>query len=247
MGDVSISIRAPTPVNASIKDNKSVSADINNVRSVGGTSDYEKLKNKPTLNGVEISGDKISEDYGLSDNVFIAKYGITTGTELDKAYDAGKMIFVIAFMDVYTLSGRYLYSYFSSVRWRYVFSSITTTEQIYGETHTFKTTVKKIEFGWKDSDVETQNGWRRFPDLELADTYDVDERVPVHYGAAYAGKMLSINEDGDIEATENNSGDYGTLDNTPAINGTPLTSGENSLTSLGIGRANNTDVNNLFR
>ena len=44
MGDVSISIRAPTPVKAIIGDNESVSADINNVRSVGGTSDSEKLK-----------------------------------------------------------------------------------------------------------------------------------------------------------------------------------------------------------
>lgn len=30
-----------------------------------GTSDYDELVNKPTLNGVEISGDKTSEDYGI--------------------------------------------------------------------------------------------------------------------------------------------------------------------------------------
>ena len=32
---------------------------------VSGTSDYEKLKNKPHLNGVELVGDKSFEDVGL--------------------------------------------------------------------------------------------------------------------------------------------------------------------------------------
>lgn len=32
---------------------------------VSGTSDYEKLKNKPRLNGVELVGDKSFEDVGL--------------------------------------------------------------------------------------------------------------------------------------------------------------------------------------
>lgn len=32
---------------------------------VSGTSDYEKLKNKPRLNGVELVGNKSFEDVGL--------------------------------------------------------------------------------------------------------------------------------------------------------------------------------------
>ena len=32
---------------------------------VSGTSDYEKLKNKPHLNGVELVGDKSLEDVGF--------------------------------------------------------------------------------------------------------------------------------------------------------------------------------------
>ena len=32
---------------------------------VAGTSDYEKLKNKPHLNGVELVGNKSFEDVGL--------------------------------------------------------------------------------------------------------------------------------------------------------------------------------------
>ena len=30
-----------------------------------GTSDYNEIENKPTINGVEISGDKTAEDYGI--------------------------------------------------------------------------------------------------------------------------------------------------------------------------------------
>lgn len=31
----------------------------------GGTSDYNQLTNKPSINGVTVSGDKTSEDYGI--------------------------------------------------------------------------------------------------------------------------------------------------------------------------------------
>lgn len=37
-----------------------------NIGGGGGTSDYNDLTNKPTLNGVEISGDKTSADYKIS-------------------------------------------------------------------------------------------------------------------------------------------------------------------------------------
>lgn len=32
----------------------------------GGTTDYEKLNNKPSINDVELSGDKSFEDLGIS-------------------------------------------------------------------------------------------------------------------------------------------------------------------------------------
>lgn len=41
--------------------------------------------------------------------------------------------------------------------------------------------------------------------------------------------------------------DYSMLTNLPAINNKPLASGENSLASLGIGRASNAEINNLFK
>lgn len=42
-----------------------VSVQLRGVSGGGGTSDYNMLRNKPTLNGVEIKGNKTSEDYGI--------------------------------------------------------------------------------------------------------------------------------------------------------------------------------------
>lgn len=39
----------------------------------GGTSDYEKLKNKPSINGVELTGNKTTEDLGITDIELITK------------------------------------------------------------------------------------------------------------------------------------------------------------------------------
>ena len=39
----------------------------------GGTSDYEKIKNKPSINGVELIGDKTTEDLGITDVELITK------------------------------------------------------------------------------------------------------------------------------------------------------------------------------
>lgn len=46
-----------------------------NIGGGGGTSDYNDLTNKPTLNGVEISGDKTSADYKISAEVTRVDHG----------------------------------------------------------------------------------------------------------------------------------------------------------------------------
>ena len=46
----------------------------------GGTSNYNDLTNKPTLNGVEISGDKTSEDYKISAQVTQVDHGTADTT-----------------------------------------------------------------------------------------------------------------------------------------------------------------------
>lgn len=65
MAKVSATIRAPTPIIGNIGSREGLTANIGNVRGAGGSSDYNRLRNKPTLNGVEIAGNKTSEDYGI--------------------------------------------------------------------------------------------------------------------------------------------------------------------------------------
>ena len=58
----------------------------------GGTSDYDDLTDKPSINSVTLSGNKSTSDLGL-DQVFIATYGTTTNAQIETAYSAGKMVF----------------------------------------------------------------------------------------------------------------------------------------------------------
>lgn len=58
MDKVTVNIREPQRMTAQFGGVKIIDR--------GGTDDYNELSNKPTLNGVEISGDKTSEDYGIT-------------------------------------------------------------------------------------------------------------------------------------------------------------------------------------
>ena len=51
-----------------------------NIGGAGGTSDYNDLTNKPTLNGVEISGNKTSADYKISAEVTQVDHGTADTT-----------------------------------------------------------------------------------------------------------------------------------------------------------------------
>ena len=58
-------------------------------------SDYDALVNKPQINGVTLVGNNTAEDLGLQpDDIFIAKYGITSFVEIEAALTAGKTCFV---------------------------------------------------------------------------------------------------------------------------------------------------------
>lgn len=46
-----------------------------------GSNDYEKLNNKPKINGVEVVGDKTSSDYGLQDEIEFC-----TNLDIDKLF-----------------------------------------------------------------------------------------------------------------------------------------------------------------
>ena len=58
MDKVTVNIREPQRMTAQF-------GGVKVIERGGGTTDYDKLTNKPTLNGVEISGDKTSKDYGI--------------------------------------------------------------------------------------------------------------------------------------------------------------------------------------
>ena len=68
MDKVTVNLRESNPVRAQINPDKTMSAHIPGVKVIdrGGVTDYNDLTGKPTLNGVEISGDKTSEDYGIT-------------------------------------------------------------------------------------------------------------------------------------------------------------------------------------
>lgn len=51
-----------------------------NIGGGGGTSDYNALTNKPTLNGVEISGNKTSADYKISAEITQVDHGTADTT-----------------------------------------------------------------------------------------------------------------------------------------------------------------------
>lgn len=55
-------------------------AKLKNSGGAGGTSDYNDLTNKPTLNGVEISGNKTSVDYKISAEITRVDHGTADTT-----------------------------------------------------------------------------------------------------------------------------------------------------------------------
>lgn len=63
---LSIRIRDPSGIRIKAGKPPAVAVGFGPVTAGGGTTDYEKLKNLPTLNGVEIRGDKTADDFGIA-------------------------------------------------------------------------------------------------------------------------------------------------------------------------------------
>jgi len=65
----------------------------------GGTRDYNKLKNKPAINGHELVDNQTASDLGLATpddiNIFTARYGVTTENELSAALNDKKYIYAV--------------------------------------------------------------------------------------------------------------------------------------------------------
>lgn len=58
----------------------------------GGSSDYDDLTDKPSINSVTLSGNKTSDDLNIKEP-FYATVGTTTVAQIDAAWTAGKVIF----------------------------------------------------------------------------------------------------------------------------------------------------------
>ena len=57
----------------------------------GGTSDYDSLSNRPQINGVTLTGNKTTLQLHIND-IYIVTYGVTLSTEVESAYQAGKVV-----------------------------------------------------------------------------------------------------------------------------------------------------------
>lgn len=81
---------------------------VDNSESGGGTSDYSNLENKPTINGIELSGNKTAEDLGLKEEDCIVTF---TYNSDEHNYSADKTVDVI--YELYA-SGKNIVGYYDN-------------------------------------------------------------------------------------------------------------------------------------
>lgn len=75
------------------------------VQGGGGTSDYDELSNKPSINSVTLSGNKTSSDLGLADKTVVATTQPAGGMLPDAVYNLGELSGTITFALAAAVSG----------------------------------------------------------------------------------------------------------------------------------------------
>lgn len=65
MDKLTVTIRDPTTLHAQMQEPDHVSATFDNIQQGSGTSDYNKLKNKPKIDGTTLEGDLPLSVFGL--------------------------------------------------------------------------------------------------------------------------------------------------------------------------------------
>lgn len=118
----------------------------------GGTSDYNDLEGKPSLNGVEIVGNKTAEDYGIHGKAFYAEYGEASLQDVLDAIDDGMLPFTIYNQEVYVAgdaTGGDRVQFFScseNAAYEYVFREVEVTSGgwSYQGTKTMESTSLKV-------------------------------------------------------------------------------------------------------
>ena len=98
-GKVSFDIQTPGNVGFDVHPPGSANFDLGNARSTG-TNDYNKLRNKPAINGHELVGNQTASDLGIATpddiNIFTAQYGVTKENELSAALNEKKYIYAVS-------------------------------------------------------------------------------------------------------------------------------------------------------
>ena len=109
----------------------------------GGSSDYSDLTNKPSINGVTLSGNKTSSDLGIP-NIFIATYNVTYSSEITAAIAAGKTIIAV--------KDGMAYNYVDDSDFAYSFVNITNVNQDYSKTQKISVASSTNTNSWSGTD-----------------------------------------------------------------------------------------------
>lgn len=56
------------------------------------SGDYDDLDNKPSINGVTLNGNKSLDDLGIESEIFLAEYGVTSFQDISDALEDGKSV-----------------------------------------------------------------------------------------------------------------------------------------------------------
>ena len=77
-------VNGETPINAHNL-NKIEEALEEHSKAIGNTTDYEQLKNKPSINNVELSGNKTLSELGIASSEDVSKLNTKVDTIIEKA------------------------------------------------------------------------------------------------------------------------------------------------------------------
>ena len=224
MDKVSVNIRASNTVRVQIRPEQNMSTNIPGIKVIErkGVTDYNDLTGKPTLNGVEIIGDKTSEDYGI----ISGKDGFSPTVVVERIED--------------TSSGLVMEDSAGN-RWSFPEGAGT------GDDITITDGAGNL---WHMPAGAATGG-----EIPMDDGIGGAWRIPVGGTGGRSGQRITITDvNGDHifyvwDGRDGGGGgttDYTQLTNVPSINEHILSGGENSLASIGIGRASSADINKLF-
>lgn len=168
----------------------------------GGSSDYDDLTDKPSINSVTLSGNKTTSDLKL-DQIFWATYGTTSASDIETAYQAGKTILCKYNGYVYTMMYRG-----SSSLFRFFAFNNGSNNAYYIACSSGTWTNGSVDFGPSLSDVAakalgtasagTSTTVSRSDHVHAKPSASDIGAVAVAQGVGHAGEFLVVGSDGNI-------------------------------------------------